>query len=878
MGIAHRRRRMALSSRMTRLRPVQVGLIAVLLAATATSAALILRTEADQIRDAEQGWAQRASDEMRDAIETASRFPIGLQGLYDVLDGTMAPQAFARDAAVALRDPDLLGLSWAPRVGAGQRARFERANRLRILQIKPGGDMGVAAPSSVYFPFLELAWAGGAVGVPRGLDASSAIPGFSKLLAAVDAGAPVVPWPPVPVGPDGFAIALAAPIYAPGAPTSNAAERRAALRGFAGAAYRPALLARTTTRLLPTGTRLQIAVGGQVVLGPVAAVNGAERTIVTAGLPWTVRVDTDVQLALATPLIVLSAGIVFAALLGLLFAQSNRRERMSRRRASEQAALRRVATAVAAGSEPTGLLDLVAHEAAALLGTRHACVIRFGAEDGVIVGASSQHPGAGLLRAVSLPLHGDGALGQIMRTGRPGRIDDYAAIADNPAARLASSLGWRGGVAAPIRVGGLLWGAVLVASRDAAPLAADAEARLAEFAGLVGMGIAETETREGLRASQDELRRQAGIVRAVLDAAPEAISMVDLEGRAMIANPAAERLLRELVGARADGAPPDGFEALAGLTTDPDGMRAALRALDADPERTGEQEYELADSGRIFRTYSAPVRAGTDRPTILGRIFVTAEVTDERRLARAKDEFTQLASHELRTPLTSIMGYLEIVLEGEAGELRPEQRRFLEVVERNTGRLLSLVADLLVVARADAGRLGLELCALDLGELAAECAESAGPVAGERRIALEVDVEPLPLSGDRGRLCEVIDNLISNALKFTPPDGRVRLSARLEHGWAVLEVTDSGMGIAAADQEHLFERFYRTEAALQAAIPGSGLGLAISRMIVEAHGGIIGVESVEGRGATFRVELPLPASAGGGANGRVGAEGLAGRA
>jgi signal transduction histidine kinase len=273
------------------------------------------------------------------------------------------------------------------------------------------------------------------------------------------------------------------------------------------------------------------------------------------------------------------------------------------------------------------------------------------------------------------------------------------------------------------------------------------------------------------------------------------------------------------------------------------------------------------------------VRIGSDAESIFGRILVRREVTEERRLMRAKDEFTQLASHELRTPLTSIMGYLGIVLDGDVGDLAPQQRHFLEVVERNTGRLLRLVGDLLVVARADAGRLGLEMAPLDLGELAAECAQSAGPAAAGRGVALEVEVEvePLVVSGDRGRLAEVVDNLVSNALKFTDPCGRSWVRARREGGDAVLEVADSGMGIAAAEHEHLFERFYRTEAALQAAIPGSGLGLAISRMIVEAHGGTIGVASEEGRGATFIVRLPLSVGAGG-TSARVDASALAGTA
>jgi signal transduction histidine kinase len=558
--------------------------------------------------------------------------------------------------------------------------------------------------------------------------------------------------------------------------------------------------------------------------------------------------------------------VLVVATLGVLVARhavSMREGLLARRRlerlVTDQAALGRVARAVAANQAPAEVFDLAAREAASLLGAGYGAVVRFADDQAHVV---SFRDVDGPLDALSLPISGAGALAQVARSGNSARVDGYVALAGDPTAGVARSFGWTNSAAAPVRAGGTLWGAVAVASSDGMRLPVETEETLAQFAELVGMAIAGARTRDELRVSGEQLRRQAAIVQAVRDAAPEAISMVDLEGRTLIANPAAERLLSELAGAWIDGTPPEGLAALAHLTIDPDGMRAALRALATDPERTGEQEYELADSGRIFRTYSAPVRAGDGRSAILGRLFVTSEVTDERRLARAKDEFTQLASHELRMPLTSIMGYLEIVLDGEAGELRPQQRRFLEVVERNTNRLLSLVADLLVVARADAGRLGLELCALDLGELAAECAESAQPVARERRIALEVEVEPLRLSGDRGRLGEVIDNLVSNALKFTPPGGRVRVSAHIEDGRAVLEVADSGMGISAADQEHLFERFYRTQAALQAAIPGSGLGLAISRMIAEAHGGTIGVESREGRGATFRMQLPLAAGPG----------------
>jgi signal transduction histidine kinase len=196
------------------------------------------------------------------------------------------------------------------------------------------------------------------------------------------------------------------------------------------------------------------------------------------------------------------------------------------------------------------------------------------------------------------------------------------------------------------------------------------------------------------------------------------------------------------------------------------------------------------------------------------------------------------------------------VREGDAGEVSPQQARFLGVVERNAQRLLRLVGDLLVVSRGDAGRLGLEMEEVDLAELARECAHQARPQAAAGRIDLTVEAESALVRGDRTRLLEVADNLLSNAIKFTPPGGAVTLRVSADAGEAVLEVADTGMGISEADQARLFERFFRTDAAMTAAIPGTGLGLCISRMLVEAHGGAIALRSEVGRGSVFRVTIP----------------------
>ena len=236
----------------------------------------------------------------------------------------------------------------------------------------------------------------------------------------------------------------------------------------------------------------------------------------------------------------------------------------------------------------------------------------------------------------------------------------------------------------------------------------------------------------------------------------------------------------------------------------------------------------------------------------------------ERRRAvaeaeRLKNEFFALVSHELRTPLTSLIGYLDIVRDGEAGAINEEQRHYLDVITRNTHRLQRLVGDLLFVAQVEAGTLSLERGPVDLGSVARESIEAARPQASQRNVLLTAEIDPIEMeSGDADRLGQLIDNLVSNALKFTPKKGEVTLRARrIEGDRALIEVADTGIGISTEDQEHLFERFYRGDAATQSAIPGIGLGLSICQAIAEGHGGSIAVESEVGRGTTFRVELPL---------------------
>ena len=229
-----------------------------------------------------------------------------------------------------------------------------------------------------------------------------------------------------------------------------------------------------------------------------------------------------------------------------------------------------------------------------------------------------------------------------------------------------------------------------------------------------------------------------------------------------------------------------------------------------------------------------------------------------RELDRLKDTFVASVSHELRTPLTSISGFLQLVQDGLAGETTEEQRRCLAIAGRNADRLHRLIGDLLFVAQMDAGQLVLEPTQIDLRALAAECLESVRPRAMQAGVEVVLEGDAVAgLQGDPSRLTQLLDNLVSNAIKFSSEGGQVAVRTISENGNVVLEVADHGIGIPAEQQQHLFQRFFRGSNAAERAIQGTGIGLSIVKAIVDAHGGSIAVESREGEGTTFRVAFPL---------------------
>lgn len=255
-----------------------------------------------------------------------------------------------------------------------------------------------------------------------------------------------------------------------------------------------------------------------------------------------------------------------------------------------------------------------------------------------------------------------------------------------------------------------------------------------------------------------------------------------------------------------------------------------------------------------FSTSARQVR-GPDG-TRLGAALAYQEITELMRAMQVKDEFVTSVSHELRTPLTSILGHLEMLGEDEA--LPPRVATQVAVVQRNSQRLAALVDDLLLVAQVGEG-LRLQRSTVDLGDLLRDAVEAVDPAATVGGITVTaVTPYPVVVEVDQHRIRQVLDNLVSNAVKYGGEGGRVTVTMRRAGSDVEVEVTDTGAGIPAEEVAHVFDRFFRGEGALAAQVPGTGLGLDIVRSIVHAHGGTVTVESELGAGSTFRVRLPAP--------------------
>ena len=392
------------------------------------------------------------------------------------------------------------------------------------------------------------------------------------------------------------------------------------------------------------------------------------------------------------------------------------------------------------------------------------------------------------------------------------------------------------------------------------------------------------ERNDALRGAQRSFYERTQMLRALTDLAEDVMFVLDREGRCRMINTS---------GARAVGALP---EDVIGTTYDaflPKEFSQRARNRDLEVMDTGrtvvdEETLDTPQGARLMVTTRAPwvVDGETIGVVVLARTIVPVSGDDRDRglfqaearaaestmrralkrlaeqnaglqeLDRARDEIVALVSHDLRTPLTSIRGYTELLKTGHGVDERG--RGFLEVIERNSRRLLELVDDLLVVAQHKVGAFTVRVDELDLARLVSESLATFAPTAAAKQIALVQRVDGCaPVVGDAARLGRMLDNLVANAVKFTQPGGVIEVGLTMSAERAVLRVRDNGPGIAPRDHEHIFDHFARAREADGGGLRGIGLGLAIARAIAEAHAGTIGLDSSPGTGATFWVDLPI---------------------
>ena len=272
--------------------------------------------------------------------------------------------------------------------------------------------------------------------------------------------------------------------------------------------------------------------------------------------------------------------------------------------------------------------------------------------------------------------------------------------------------------------------------------------------------------------------------------------------------------------------------------------------------KRGEVSAGFARQGNYAVT-TAPIRS---EDSISGAVMVLHDISEIRRLERVRRDFVANVSHEFRTPLSIIQGFAETLLDG-ALEDAENRQRFTTIIYNQSLRLGRLTDDLLKLAQIESGRFGAEFQSIEVRPFLESSVESARALicSEQKNILLELECPPLlpPLHADARSIEEIMQNLLGNAIRYTPDDGRVYVRAVVAESNLVLSVSDTGIGLSSADQQRIFERFYRTDAARSRESGGTGLGLSIVKRLVENHGGRVEVESKIGIGSTFRVFLPL---------------------
>ncbi|HVB55325.1 MAG TPA: ATP-binding protein [Candidatus Acidoferrales bacterium] len=366
-----------------------------------------------------------------------------------------------------------------------------------------------------------------------------------------------------------------------------------------------------------------------------------------------------------------------------------------------------------------------------------------------------------------------------------------------------------------------------------------------------------------IRSLSGERNRSSAILRSMV----EGVAVIDAQERLVFSNRAFSGILN-LDSSSTEGRP------LIEVVRHSDLLGLMRRALQGEEGLQGDITTGIVQQ-RTFSVTAAPVKAlepvSAAAPSELqprpqtpekpaGAVVVLHDVTELRRLERVRQDFVANVSHEFKTPLTAIQGFAETLLAGALDDPR-HNRRFLGIIRDHAARLARLTDDLLKLARIEAGKLEVQFYPVSVVTVIERCTETALLKSSQKQISIEIDVPPglPPVRADSSLLRDVLQNLLDNAIQYTQAGGRILVTAALGEREVVIAVTDTGIGIPLADQERIFERFYRVDAGRSREVGGTGLGLSIAKHIVEVHGGRLWVESEVGLGSKFSFSIPLAA-------------------
>ncbi len=464
---------------------------------------------------------------------------------------------------------------------------------------------------------------------------------------------------------------------------------------------------------------------------------------------------------------------------------------------------------------------------------------------------------------------GEGLAGWVVQNREAALVDDL--YRDRRWVRSTSgSREHRSAVVAPLLVAEDVIGVLMVFSRKENYFSADSLNLVKAIASQVAVAINNAHLYELIRDQAERLglmlrkeQEEASRSQAILEAVADGVLVTAPDNRISFMNTSVERILgieaRQVLGHTLQEsedlfgkAGSTWIETIRRWSTVPD----AYQLGDSYAE-----QLELGDN-RIALVHLAPVILQND---FLGTVSIFRDITHEVEVDRLKSEFVATVSHELRTPMTAIKGYVEILLMGAAGAINENQSHFLDIVKNNIDRLNVLVSDLLDISRIEAGRVTLATQALDIREVAKDVLGTLEHQSAEEKkpmsFALEGPRSVPRVLGDPERVRQILLNLVDNSYHYTPRDGKVtvHLHTLTSRGEVQVDVIDNGVGIEKADQERVFERFFRGEHPFVLATPGTGLGLAIVKQLVEMHKGRIWMKSdgVVGEGSTFSFTLPI---------------------